>query len=391
MSVDHAPETGTTASGSAAKVTGASIENLSQREASERHVPVMLDRCINLLAPGIERAVEERGTAYVIDGTLGMGGHSEALLERFENLVLIGIYRYLQAHAIAGERLARFGERFENLVLIGIDRDLQAHAIAGERLARFGDRFVPVHAVYDEIDRAMETAGVQGIDGILMDLGVSSMQLDERTRGFAYSYDAPLDMRMNSEDELTARIVVNEYSEDQLRRIIRNWGEEKFASRIARAICTARANAPLETTGELVRIIQKAVPVAAQRTGGHPAKRTFQALRIEVNHELEALERAVPAALEALNLGGRFIAQTTFGDDIKKLPEEGALASLGQGFCLGEDFTKYVGIESGKTSYQVEYLTPGEGTWAQGDRKITCVVTQGDKSQVKGSAKNSKK
>ena len=267
MSVDHAPETGTTASGTAAKVTGASIENLSQREASERHVPVMLDRCINLLAPGIERAVEERGTAYVIDGTLGMGGHSEALLERFENLVLIGI-----------------------------DRDLQAHAIAGERLARFGDRFVPVHAVYDEIDRAMETAGVQGIDGILMDLGVSSMQLDERTRGFAYSYDAPLDMRMNSEDELTARIVVNEYSEDQLRRIIRNWGEEKFASRIARAICTARANAPLETTGELVRIIQKAVPVAAQRTG--------------VNHELEALERAVPAALEALNLGGRFVAMS---------------------------------------------------------------------------------
>ena len=261
MSVERAPEAGT--SGSSVKVTGASIDNLSERDASERHVPVMLDRCINLLAPGIERAVEERGTAYVIDGTLGMGGHSEALLERFENLVLIGI-----------------------------DRDLQAHSIAGERLARFGERFVPVHAVYDEIDRAMETAGVQGIDGVLLDLGVSSMQLDERARGFAYSYDAPLDMRMNSEDELTARIVVNEYSEDQLRRIIRNWGEE------------------LETTGELVRIIQKAVPVAAQRTGGHPAKRTFQALRIEVNHELEALERAVPAALDALNLGGRFVAMS---------------------------------------------------------------------------------
>lgn len=279
MSVERAPEAGT--SGSSVKVTGASIDNLSERDANKRHVPVMLDRCINLLAPGIERAVEERGTAYVIDGTLGMGGHSEALLERFENLVLIGI-----------------------------DRDLQAHSIAGERLARFGERFVPVHAVYDEIDRAMETAGVRGIDGVLLDLGVSSMQLDERARGFAYSYDAPLDMRMNSEDELTARIVVNEYSEDQLRRIIRNWGEEKFASRIARAICTARANAPLETTGELVRIIQKAVPVAAQRTGGHPAKRTFQALRIEVNHELEALERAVPAALDALNLGGRFVAMS---------------------------------------------------------------------------------
>ena len=279
MSVERAPEAGT--SGSSVKVTGASIDNLSERDASERHVPVMLDRCINLLAPGIERAVEERGTAYVIDGTLGMGGHSEALLERFENLVLIGI-----------------------------DRDLQAHSIAGERLARFGERFVPVHAVYDEIDRAMETAGVRGIDGVLLDLGVSSMQLDERARGFAYSYDAPLDMRMNSEDELTARIVVNEYSEDQLRRIIRNWGEEKFASRIARAICTARTNASLETTGELVRIIQKAVPVAAQRTGGHPAKRTFQALRIEVNHELEALERAVPAALDALNLDGRFVAMS---------------------------------------------------------------------------------
>lgn len=279
MSVERAPEAGT--SGSSVKVTGASIDNLSERDASERHVPVMLDRCINLLAPGIERAVEERGTAYVIDGTLGMGGHSEALLERFENLVIIGI-----------------------------DRDLQAHSIAGERLDRFGERFVPVHAVYDEIDRAMETAGVQRIDGVLLDLGVSSMQLDERARGFAYSYDAPLDMRMNSEDELTARIVVNEYSEDQLRRIIRNWGEEKFASRIARAICTARANAPLETTGELVRIIQKAIPVAAQRTGGHPAKRTFQALRIEVNHELEALERAVPAALDALNLGGRFVAMS---------------------------------------------------------------------------------
>lgn len=289
MSVERAPEAGT--SGSSVKVTGASIDNLSERDASERHVPVMLDRCINLLAPGIERAVEERGTAYVIDGTLGMGGHSEALLERFENLVLIGI-----------------------------DRDLQAHSIAGERLARFGERFVPVHAVYDEIDRAMETAGVQGIDGVLLDLGVSSMQLDERARGFAYSYDAPLDMRMNSEDELTARIVVNEYSEDQLRRIIRNWGEEKFASRIARAICTARANAPLETTGELVRIIQKAVPVAAQRTGGHPAKRTFQALRVEVNRELEAIENVLPVITQALSEGGRavFMSYQSLEDRIVK-------------------------------------------------------------------------
>ena len=252
------------------------LSQLSLREAQERHVPVMLDRCLELLEPVISRE-----NAVVIDGTLGMGGHSEAMLERFPRLTVIGI-----------------------------DRDAQAHAVAGERLARFGDRFVPVHAVYDRIDDAMAAAGVTAVDGILLDLGVSSMQLDERSRGFAYSYDAPLDMRMNGEDELSARIVVNEYSEEQLRRIIKNWGEEKFAARIARRIVEQRKHAALATTGELVEVIQKAIPAAAQRTGGHPAKRTFQALRIEVNHELEALEHAVPAALDALSLGGRFVAMS---------------------------------------------------------------------------------
>ena len=163
------------------------LGQLSQRQAQERHVPVMLDRCLELLEPAISRQ-----DAVVIDGTLGMGGHTEAMLERFSNLMVIGI-----------------------------DRDAQAHAIAVERLARFGDRFVPVHTVYDHIEDAMSAAGVTSVDGVLLDLGVSSMQLDERSRGFAYSYDAPLDMRMNGDDELTARIVVNEYSENQLRRIIK--------------------------------------------------------------------------------------------------------------------------------------------------------------------------
>ncbi|MDO5751090.1 MAG: 16S rRNA (cytosine(1402)-N(4))-methyltransferase RsmH [Rothia sp. (in: high G+C Gram-positive bacteria)] len=263
----------TTRAGAAPAV---SLAELSDRQAGERHVPVMLDRCLDLLAPAISKP-----GAVVIDGTLGMGGHSEAMLERFPELTLIGI-----------------------------DRDPQAHAIAGQRLARFGERFIPVHAVYDQIDYALEVAGVEHMDGILLDLGVSSMQLDERSRGFAYSYDAPLDMRMNSTDPLTAEIVVNEYSEEDLRRIIRSWGEEKFAGRIASKIVAARAKAPIRTTGELVKIIQSAVPVAAQRKGGHPAKRTFQALRIEVNHELEALERAVPAALKALALDGRFVAMS---------------------------------------------------------------------------------
>lgn len=249
---------------------------LSDKETADRHVPVMLDRCLDLLAPGISRP-----NAVAIDCTLGMGGHTEAMLERFPELTVIGI-----------------------------DRDLTAHKLAGERLARFGDRFIPAHAVYNEIPLVLSENNLESVDGILFDLGVSSMQLDERSRGFAYSYDAPLDMRMDYTDELTARTVVNEYDEGHLRRIIRQWGEEKFASRIASGIVAAREQKPLETTGELVSIIQKAVPVGAQRKGGHPAKRTFQALRIEVNHELEALEEAVPNAIDALNLGGRLVAMS---------------------------------------------------------------------------------
>ncbi|QRZ62613.1 16S rRNA (cytosine(1402)-N(4))-methyltransferase RsmH [Rothia sp. ZJ932] len=273
----------------------------SGRAAEERHVPVMLTRCLDLLAPAISHP-----GAVVVDGTLGMGGHSEAMLERFPELTLIGI-----------------------------DRDLMAHKLAGGRLERFGERFKPVHAIYDQIPDAIADLGFSGIDGVLLDLGVSSMQLDERARGFAYSYDAPLDMRMDSTEELTAEIVVNEYDEADLRRVIRTYGEEKFAARIARTIMQTREAQPLRTTGELVKAIQKAVPVAAQRKGGHPAKRTFQALRIEVNHELDALERAIPRAIDSLNLGGRIVAMSYHSLEdkiVKRAYTEKATSSAPKGF-----------------------------------------------------------
>lgn len=252
-----------------------------ERPTAERHVPVLRERCVNLLAPSIERAVEASGRAVVVDATLGMGGHSEEMLRRFPRLHLIGI-----------------------------DRDEQALSLAGARLAEFQDRFDLVHAVYDQIGEVLAELGAEGIDGALFDLGVSSLQLDERERGFAYSYDAPLDMRMDTSRGMTAADVVNSYSQEDLVRIIRTWGEEKFAGRIAAGIVAARETAPFATTGQLVDAIRKVVPAAAARTGGHPAKRTFQALRIEVNEELHVLDRAIPAAMDALALGGRLVVMS---------------------------------------------------------------------------------
>jgi 16S rRNA (cytosine1402-N4)-methyltransferase len=236
------------------------------------HTPVLLDRCVELLGPALQR-----DGAVFVDATLGMGGHSEAFLDRFPGIRLVGL-----------------------------DRDTDALRIAGERLARFGDRVTLVHTVYDGIADALASAGVKSADAILFDLGVSSLQLDVADRGFAYSQDAPLDMRMDQSSGTTAADVLATYGEGDLRRIFERYGEEKLAGRYARAIIAARTEAPIERSGRLVEILVAATPYAAQRTG-HPAKRVFQALRIEVNRELSVLERAIPAALGALPVGGRIV------------------------------------------------------------------------------------
>jgi 16S rRNA (cytosine1402-N4)-methyltransferase len=239
---------------------------------AQRHVPVLLARCVDLLAP----AAQEPGSV-IVDATLGLGGHSAALL------------------AACPE--AR---------VIGIDRDPSALAQARERLSDAGERFVGVHAVYDELPEVLARLGIAEVQGILFDLGVSSMQIDEAERGFSYMADAPLDMRMDQTSGPSAREVVNEYAPEDLERILRSFGEERYARRIVGRIVTARRQAPITTTGELVEIIRSAIPVRAQQ-GGHPAKRTFQALRIEVNAELRVWERAVAAAIDALAVGGRIV------------------------------------------------------------------------------------
>ncbi len=253
----------------------------ADRPTGERHIPVLRDRCVSLMAPSVEAAEAAGRRAVVVDATLGMGGHSESMLERFP-----------AAH------------------LVGIDRDTEALELAGERLAPYADRTDLVHAVYDELPDVLTDLGIDGADGILFDLGVSSLQLDERDRGFAYSYDAPLDMRMDTSRGITAAEVVNSYAEVDLVRIIRTWGEEKFAGRIASSIVRARDTEPFHTTTQLVNVIRSVVPAGAARTGGHPAKRTFQALRIEVNEELSVLERAVPAAIDSIPIGGRVVAMS---------------------------------------------------------------------------------
>jgi len=241
--------------------------------AGGRHVPVLLARTLELLAP----AVGEPG-AVVVDATLGMGGHSEALLQQF-----------------AGLRL------------VGLDRDPQALALAGERLAPYADRTTLVHAVYDELTDVLARLGARRVQGVLFDLGVSSLQLDEPGRGFAYAQDAPLDMRMDQSRGITAAEVVNTYPPAELARVLREYGEERFARRIADAIAREREREPFSGTARLAELVRSSIPAATRRTGGHPAKRTFQALRIEVNGELHALERALPAAVDALAVSGRIV------------------------------------------------------------------------------------
>ena len=241
---------------------------MSRGLAADRHVPVMLTEILDALAPSLARS----GALYV-DATLGMGGHTEAVLERF------------------GKARA-----------IGIDRDTEALRLAGERLAHFGDRFEGVHAVNTEVADVLPRPA----DAMLFDLGVSSLQLDELDRGFSYRADAPLDMRMDqTSDGPTAADVLNTASQDELERILKTYGEERFARKIAHAVVKEREKQPWTTSGRLVEMLRSVIPLASQRQSGHPAKRTFQALRIEVNDELRGWEQAVTSALDSLAVGGR--------------------------------------------------------------------------------------
>uniref|UniRef100_UPI00404A540F 16S rRNA (cytosine(1402)-N(4))-methyltransferase RsmH n=1 Tax=Candidatus Planktophila sp. TaxID=2175601 RepID=UPI00404A540F len=243
-------------------------------DASTQHISVMLNRCVELLSPTV--LLNER--PVIVDCTLGLGGHTEALLAKFPTLTVIGI-----------------------------DRDQIALERASARLAHFGDRFKSAHAIFDQIDNVVAAHGFKEVNGVLFDLGVSSIQLDEVDRGFSYSQDAPLDMRMDRSRGITAAEIVNTYAPGALVKILRTFGEEKFATRIVENIVKARAKAPLNSTQELAELVKASIPAATRRTGGNPAKRTFQALRIEANDELGAITRALPIALDLLTIGGRVV------------------------------------------------------------------------------------
>jgi 16S rRNA (cytosine1402-N4)-methyltransferase len=236
----------------------------------------MRDRVLALLAPALETP-----GAVLVDATLGLGGHAEQALIQFP-----GIH------------------------LVGLDRDPQALRLSGERLAPFVGRTTLVHAVYDELPEVLESLGIPAVQGILFDLGVSSMQLDEIDRGFSYANDAPLDMRMDPTTELTAAEILNTYAPGDIVRVLREYGEEKFATRIVSRVVDERTREPFTNSARLVELIRESIPQAARRTGGNPAKRTFQALRIEVNGELDVLRAAIPAALDSLSLGGRIVVMS---------------------------------------------------------------------------------
>ena len=248
--------------------------------APATHVPVLLARVLELMGPALSEDAPGRARV-VVDATLGLGGHAEALLDRFPAVRLIGL-----------------------------DRDPDALARSAPRLARFGDRARLVHAVYDQLPDVLDELGIDRIDGALFDLGVSSMQLDQPERGFAYAQDAPLDMRMDPTTGITAAQLLAQCPVPELARILRVYGEERFALRVAQAIDRRRRQGPLTSSAELAEIVRNAIPAAARRTGGHPAKRTFQALRIEVNGELDSVRAAIPAALDRLRVGGRLVVLT---------------------------------------------------------------------------------
>jgi 16S rRNA (cytosine1402-N4)-methyltransferase len=241
------------------------------------HTSVMLDRCVALLTP----AIENSSAPIVVDATLGLGGHSLALLEKFPTLKVIGI-----------------------------DRDANAISKASERLAKHSNRITIFHAIYDEMPAVLDSLGIRNVDGILFDLGVSSLQLDQSERGFSYAQDAALDMRMDQSKGVTAQDILDNYSRGELIRVIREYGEERFASRIVDNIIAQRQTGGIKSTSQLAQIVKDSIPAPARRVGGNPAKRTFQALRIEVNQELEVLQRAIPRAMERLSVGGRLVVMS---------------------------------------------------------------------------------
>jgi 16S rRNA (cytosine1402-N4)-methyltransferase len=237
------------------------------------HVPVLVERVVALLSPALTAR-----PAVLLDATVGLGGHAAALLERHPELRLVGL-----------------------------DRDRAALALGADRLAAYAARVHLVATRYDELTAVLRRLGLDRVDGVLFDLGVSSMQLDDPSRGFAYAQDAPLDMRMDPATGPTAADVLNTYPVGELTRVLREYGEERFARRIAEAVVRERSRRPWTSTAALAEVVRAAIPAATRRTGGHPAKRTFQALRIEVNGELAALEVALPMAVDALRVGGRIV------------------------------------------------------------------------------------
>jgi 16S rRNA (cytosine1402-N4)-methyltransferase len=243
---------------------------VTEKSLVEQHIPVMLDRVVELLTPCLSIS-----NPIFVDATLGLAGHTEALLNKFSNLKVIGF-----------------------------DRDPIALNRAKSRLEKYQNRIDFINETFDSIEKNLKELKV---NAILFDLGVSSIQLDESSRGFSYAQNTNLDMRMNQNQELTAEYIINNYDAKALTKIIFEFGEEKFASRIANTIIKQRQNKKIETTFELVEIIKSCIPAPARRTGGNPAKRTFQALRIAVNNELEILENAIPQALNSLAKDGRLV------------------------------------------------------------------------------------
>ncbi len=251
------------------------VRNFEQKmnNISELHKPVMLERCIELLGEALQS-----DKAVLIDGTLGLAGHSEAFLQRFPKLTLVGI-----------------------------DRDLNALKLAKERLANYSNRVHLVQGIYSDIPEILEDLGIKLVDAVLLDLGVSSMQLDKTERGFSYSQNAPLDMRMDNTAGITAAEVINQYSEKDLARIFKTFGEERFAKPIAKKIVQLRDGQPFVSSKQLTEVIGKVVPFIPGKSSGHPAKRVFQALRIEVNNELGILAETLPAVISSLRVGGRVV------------------------------------------------------------------------------------